>query len=357
MKVLTKKIIAAITGIITVASFATTVLADNPPASVVAPPVPVQNLRDDGTWHELVTPGTASGGFMQYSIDGVTWFSSLPAATSFGTYTVYYRAAGDSNHSMSSVGSVTVVISHNDSAAFAEHIYLNALGRHASDEEKNAFAASVNAGGNPADLVRSVFSSGEFANRNLNNYDFVSTVYATLCRRTPDPSGRTTWTNALNGGLDRMTMIEQIIGSYEFADTCLLYGLSRGGNAQPNTTVPAATSVRGFVGRLYRLCLGRTPDGSGSEYWSSQLQNHVISGTNCAYGFFFSREFINGNYSNNEYVVRLYRVMLGREPDAPGLANWVSALNRGVSRQDVFYGFAHSAEFTRICAEYGIVRG
>ena len=40
-----------------------------------------------------------------------------------------------------------------------------------------------------------------------------------------------------------------------------------------------------------------------------------------------------------------------------GLANWVDALNRGVSRQDVFYGFAHSEEFTRICTEYGIVRG
>ena len=87
MKALTKKFIATITGIITVFSLATTVLADNPPATVVAPPVPVQNLRDDGTWHELVTPGTASGGFMQYSIDGVTWFTTLPAATSFGTYT------------------------------------------------------------------------------------------------------------------------------------------------------------------------------------------------------------------------------------------------------------------------------
>ena len=357
MKALTKKFIATITGIITVFSLATTVLADNPPATVVAPPVPVQNLRDDGTWHELVTPGTASGGFMQYSIDGVTWFTTLPAATSFGTYTVYYRAAGDANHSMSTVGSVTVIIAHYDAAAFAEHIYISALGRHASDAEKNAFAAAMNAGGNPADLVRSVFSSGEFQNRNLNNNDFINTVYATLCRRTPDPSGRTTWTNALNGGLARMSMVESVIGSYEFADTCLLYGLSRGGNDQPNVTVDSASKVRSFVGRLYRLCLGRTPDYSGQNYWSSQLQNHAISGTNCAYGFFFSSEFLNAHYSNTEYVTRLYKVLLGRDPDAQGLANWVDALNRGVSRQDVFYGFAHSAEFTRICSEYGIVRG
>lgn len=357
MKALTKKLVSTITGIITVVSLAGAVLADNPPAVVVQPPVPVQNLRDDGAWHELVTPGTAEGGFMQYSIDGVTWFSTIPAATAIGHYTVFYRAAGDANHSMSSVGSVNVDITRPDAEAFAEHIYMNALGRHASDQEKLNFVNSINGGANPADIVRAVFSSGEFQCRNLNDFDFINTVYATLCRRTPDSSGRISWTNALQSGLPRMSMVEQVISSYEFADTCLVFGMSRGGNAQPNTTVSAGTSVRNFVGRLYRLCLGRTPDGSGSDYWSSQLQNHVISGTNCAYGFFFSREFINAGYSNNEYVTRLYRVMLGREPDAAGLANWLDALNRGASRQDVFYGFAHSAEFTRICAEYGIVRG
>ena len=357
MRSVMKKLLAAFTCVITFAAMAPTVLADKPAASVTNPPVPIEGLRDDGSWHDLVHPGTASGGFMQYSLDGVTWFTTLPAAASAGTYTVYYRAAGDADHSTSSSGSVTAVISRYDAAAFAEYICWNALGRHASDAEKNDFAASISAGGNPADLVRAIFGSAEFAGRNLSNDDFINTVYTTLGRRSPDPSGRTTWSNALNSGVSRMSMIEEFIGSYEFADTCLIYGLSRGGTEQPNVSVDASTRVRNFVGRLYRLCLGRTPDTSGSNYWSNQLQNHAISGTNCAYGFFFSPEFINAGYSNNEYVIRLYRVMLGREPDSQGLANWVGALNRGVSRQDVFYGFAHSAEFTAICAEYGIVRG
>ncbi|MBO4637849.1 MAG: DUF4214 domain-containing protein, partial [Clostridiales bacterium] len=35
---------------------------------------------------------------------------------------------------------------------------------------------------------------------------------------------------------------------------------------------------------------------------------------------------------------------------------WVAQLNEGVSREEVFEGFAQSPEFTGICASYGIIR-
>lgn len=357
MNALTKKLIATITGVITVFAMGTAVLADNPPATVTNPPVPIEGIRDDGQYHDLVHPGTANGGYMQYSLDGVTWFTTLPGANTVGVYTVYYRAAGDANHSNSQVGTVTARINRPDAAAFAEQLYWNALGRHADDATKNYYNDAIYAGTNPADLARTVFSSAEFQNRCLNDEQFLNAVYVTLCRRSPDPSGRTAWLNAMANGMSRMDVVNQVLQSYEFTDTCLLYGLTATSPEGPNVTVDAATKVREFVGRLYRLCLGRRPDYSGQNYWSSQLQNHAISGTNCAYGFFFSPEFVNANYSNTEFVTKLYKVLLGRDPDAQGLANWVDALNRGVSRQDVFYGFAHSEEFTRICTEYGIVRG
>lgn len=357
MNALTKKLIATITGVVTVFAMGTMVMADNPPATVVAPPTPIEGIRDDGQYHDLVNPGTADGGYMQYSLDGVTWFMTLPGANTVGVYTVYYRALGDANHSTSAVGTVTARINRPDAAGFAEYIYWNALGRHADDATKTYYNEAIYAGTNPADLVRTVFSSAEFQNRCLNDQQFVDTVYITLCRRSPDPTGRTTWLNALANGMSRMDVLNQILATYEFTDTCLIYGLTATSTEGPNVTVDAASKVRGFVGRLYRLCLGRRPDYSGNEFWSSQLQNHAISGTNCAYGFFFSQEFLNAHYSNTEFVTKLYKVLLGRDPDSQGLASWVDALNRGVSREDVFYGFAHSAEFTRICAEYGILRG
>ena len=48
---------------------------------------------------------------------------------------------------------------------------------------------------------------------------------------------------------------------------------------------------------------------------------------------------------------------MGREADAAGLAYWVSRLDGGATRESVFYGFAHSAEFGRLCDAYGIERG
>jgi hypothetical protein len=48
---------------------------------------------------------------------------------------------------------------------------------------------------------------------------------------------------------------------------------------------------------------------------------------------------------------------MDRAPDSKGKAYWVDLLDNGVSRAGVFRGFAESAEFTRICGDYGIVRG
>ena len=353
-----KRILATSVGLVVLLTGSSVVCADgNVPASVTTPPKPIEGIRDDGSYHDLVHPGVANGGYMVYSLDGTTWFTTLPAATAAGSYTVYYRAVGDSSHSDSPVGTVTALITRPDAASFADYLYRHALNRPADDNAKNALSAIVTNGGNGADLARTVFSSGEFNNRGLSDSDFIEVVYQTLLGRASDASGRTAWLDALSHGASRMSMVEEFINTSEFADICLNYGLTSGGSGSPNVTVTSASGVRAFVGRLYRMCLGRRPDTSGYEFWSSQLQNHEISGTNCAYGFFFSPEFTGAGYSNQEYVTRLYSVFLDRSPDPAGLNNWVTALNRGVSRQDVFYGFARSAEFTNICTQYGIVRG
>ena len=71
-------------------------------------------------------------------------------------------------------------------------------------------------------------------------------------------------------------------------------------------------------------------------------------------GFFHSPEFLNKNHTNEKYVTILYRTFLGREPDAGGFNNWVNKLKNGTSRDEVLMGFANSAEFVKIMADYGI---
>lgn len=69
-----------------------------------------KNLFHTGNPQELVTAGVASGGTMQYSLDGKTYAAELPTATNPGEYTVYYKVVGDASHVDSSVQTVTSTI-------------------------------------------------------------------------------------------------------------------------------------------------------------------------------------------------------------------------------------------------------
>lgn len=78
-------------------------------ASVTTPPAE-KNLFYTGKPQELVTAGEASGGTMQYSLDGETYTADLPTATDPGEYTIYYKVAGDATHVDSQAQTVTSTI-------------------------------------------------------------------------------------------------------------------------------------------------------------------------------------------------------------------------------------------------------
>ncbi len=115
--------------------------------------------------------------------------------------------------------------------------------------------------------------------------------------------------------------------------------------------------INGFVERLYTLCFGRKPDDDGFIYWRKALADKSKSGATVASGFFFSDEMKNRNLSDEAFVELLYQVMMNRSSDASGKAYWLERLSAGVSREGVYKGFAESAEFSNICASYGIERG
>ena len=73
-------------------------------------PAGAADLIYTGSAQPLVSAGAAVGGTVQYSLDGESWSEMAPTVTDAGTYTVYYKAAGDKNHLESAVGSCTVTI-------------------------------------------------------------------------------------------------------------------------------------------------------------------------------------------------------------------------------------------------------
>ncbi len=96
-------------------------------ASVQTPPAAAAGLICDGSAHELVTAGTASGGEMQYApgTDGTTapaagWSTAIPKGTEAGTYYIWYKVVGDKNHLDSEPAFVTAVISTPTASYFTD---------------------------------------------------------------------------------------------------------------------------------------------------------------------------------------------------------------------------------------------
>lgn len=119
-------------------------------------------------------------------------------------------------------------------------------------------------------------------------------------------------------------------------------------------------SIVNFVTSLYADCLGRQPDPTGLNDWCGRLTRGEITGKECAYGFFFSPEFIAkaDRISDDELVDIYYRVFLNRPADTNGRRYWlywIAYIPEDVSY--LFTGFADSAEFAQKCASYGIVAG
>ncbi|MCQ2529460.1 MAG: DUF4214 domain-containing protein [Saccharofermentans sp.] len=125
---------------------------------------------------------------------------------------------------------------------------------------------------------------------------------------------------------------------------------------EPTPEPTPATGVEGFCERLYTCALGRASDPAGVKSWVDAIKGGA-DGAKAARGFFFSDEFINKKLDNKEYVTRLYKTFMDREPDAAGLNAWVEALEKGASREKVFDGFVNSVEWANICFKYGIKSG
>lgn len=116
--------------------------------------------------------------------------------------------------------------------------------------------------------------------------------------------------------------------------------------------------VTDFVSRLYKYCLNRDPDDSGLSYWASLLSRKELTGAQVAQNFVFSPEFLQQNIDNYEFMNRLYLAFFGREYDRDGRNYWINCMRyNGMSRRTVAANFINSAEFLSICNSYGIVRG
>ncbi len=109
-----------------------------------------------------------------------------------------------------------------------------------------------------------------------------------------------------------------------------------------------------FIERLYRDILLREPDKNGFEYWKKAFLEGKRAREVVRY-FFSCPEFEKQNVSDDEFLKRLYNTVLSRNPDVRGYNYWIGELkDNGISREEVVERFTQSEEFKKLARNYGI---
>lgn len=107
---------------------------------------------------------------------------------------------------------------------------------------------------------------------------------------------------------------------------------------------PGTDARIGSVGRLYRAAFRRHPETAGLRYWVAERDRAPLAGI--ARRFTVTPEF-RDRYDHLDdlgFAAGLYRNVLGRAPDAPGLAYWLDRLAGGTPRHEVLLHLSESAE-------------
>ena len=104
--------------------------------------------------------------------------------------------------------------------------------------------------------------------------------------------------------------------------------------------------VAGQVFRLYKTILGREPDAGGHYENSKLILGNYKSIAQVADDILASPEFHDhfGPSNNGEFVTQLYQSALGRVPADWEVGGWVESLEGGLSRVQVSLGFSESPE-------------
>jgi glucose/arabinose dehydrogenase len=169
-------------------------------------------------------------------------------------------------------------------------------------------------GRNPALKDNDVFASNRL---------FVLQQYRDLLGREGDAGGVLAWTGYLDSGAPRRNVVSQFMDSGEFR------------------------FMDSVVATLLYACFLRPPTHLEIRYWTDQRHMNTPIDFVAEY-FSQTSEFLAryGALNNNDFVVAVYRNVLGREPDPGGLAAWRQALDSGsYTRGQVMLGFSQSGEF------------
>jgi hypothetical protein len=222
-------------------------------------------------------------------------------------------------------GTSTAVVSGSNEG-FLNSAYMDLLNRPLDSTGMAAWNAALNAGQTRPQVVAAIEGSLEFRT------DAVQSVYQKLLHRPADPAGLNSFVNFLGNGGTIEKVQEAIFGSPEY-----FQAQGKGSNT-------------GFLSAVYRDVLGRDVDPNGAATFGAQLAQGRDRGV-------VAGEILTSVEGERDYVQGLYNQYLQRPADTAGLNNWVSALQSGVTNEQVVAGIVGSVEYFALNASNGAPRG
>lgn len=245
----------------------------------------------------------------------------------------------------------------NKTEEFVRGLYETILERPVADEDVAFWADKLDSGViSGADLAYTLFSSMEFELRNVDDAEYVDTLYRTLMGRPVDEAGLTSWLEHLDNGVSRTGIFKAIVDSAESAAWFELNGINKG-TIQITEIRDVNFQVTAYVSRCYEMILGRPADVGGLNTWTNLLLTGNAAGSDIVAQFVNSQEFALQNLDQSTQVDRIYKAMLNRDADEGGKNAWLTIMQDGAQIIDVVAGFSTSEEFSIICGWYGIAPG
>jgi hypothetical protein len=200
------------------------------------------------------------------------------------------------------------------------------------------------------------------------NQRFVTQLYLDLLRRPVDPSGLTFWSGLLDQKLTtRVQVVQAIESSPEYRTDAIeglysrLFGravdtsglstwgdfLARGGTVEQLKALllgsaeywaGAGGTSGGFVNALYRDVLYRNPDSGGTQTWNQAVGSSVPRSVVAAM-------VLGSPEADANEVQDLYHQYLHRAADAGGFVAALSALQQGMTNEQLLALIAASEEY------------
>jgi len=150
-------------------------------AEVSAPPTAITGLSYTGSELDLIHPGTAEGGAMQYRLgENGSWSAAIPTAANTGTHQVWYKVVGDSNHNdTEAAGPISVTVSAAANTLTTEPVAAAGLIYDGSEKPLLTTAAQAKHGTVEYSLDNTVWSSAVPSAINAGTYTVYYKVTAT----------------------------------------------------------------------------------------------------------------------------------------------------------------------------------